>query len=102
MTIVGVVAIAGWLFWTLSNPEPCERVRRGVAPVRMAFDMVRWTGENWLDSADRIKMVMWSIEADVSTQGFVKHHFYGDQLQCGPNGKPAPTPVVVEKTRSTS
>lgn len=99
MTTVGVVAVAGWMFWTLSNADPCERVRRGAAPVRIAFDVIRWAGEHWLDAQDRIKLLVWSIEADGAVQNFVGHQFYGDKLQCRSNGKTTPVVEFSEQTQ---
>lgn len=80
--IVGAAVFSAWLFWTVSDPVPCERVRRAAAPVRVAGDFLRWTGQHWLRTEDRLRLIVWSIEADQWTQGVISHQFYGNGLQC--------------------
>jgi len=76
------VLIFGWVFYTISPEEPCERVDRGAIPVRILFDGLRWAGKNYLSTDARFDLLTWSLQADQSVQGFISHLFYGPSLQC--------------------
>lgn len=76
------VLLFGWILYTVSPEEPCERVERGALPVRVVFDGVRWAGKNYLSTDARIDLLLWSMSADQSVQSFISRLFYGASLRC--------------------
>lgn len=76
------VLLFGWILYTVSPEEPCERVECGALPVRVVFDAVRWAGTNYLSTDSRIDLLIWSIAADKSVQSFISRLFYGPELNC--------------------
>lgn len=76
------VLMFGWILYTVSPEEPCERVERGALPVRVVFDGVRWAGKNYLSTDARIDLLLWSLSADQSVQSFISRLFYGASLSC--------------------
>ncbi|WP_432263223.1 hypothetical protein [Cupriavidus sp. TMH.W2] len=78
-----VAVLFGWLLFASFANEPCERIYRGAAPVRIAFDGVRWAGQNFLSQNSRLKLISWSISADGATQQFLGRLFYGPTHSCG-------------------
>ncbi|ABO59634.1 hypothetical protein BSFA1_82110 (plasmid) [Burkholderia sp. SFA1] len=77
-----VVVFVGWLLYAAFAEQPCERIYRGAAPVRIAFDAVRWGGHNFLTQDSRLRLISWSISADGVTQKFLGRLFYGPSLDC--------------------
>ncbi|AZG12176.1 hypothetical protein SGO26_29050 (plasmid) [Cupriavidus metallidurans] len=75
--------VVGWVVYSAIAPEPCERVYRSAGPVRIAFDAVRWGGQNFLSQDSRLRLISWSITADNTTQRFLGRLFYGPTLDCG-------------------
>ncbi|MDD5708637.1 MAG: hypothetical protein PHR35_22195 [Kiritimatiellae bacterium] len=84
---VFLVVIAAWLGYVLLNSDPCERVRRGAAPVRLVFDGLRAAAAPWLKDSpsDRIRLLVWSVESDAATQKFLLFQFYDSSTACGSN-----------------
>lgn len=78
-----VAATVGWLLYTGFADSPCERVSRSAAPVRAAFDVVRWVSRNFVSQSARLEQIEWSIEADEVTQRFSGRLLYGPALSCG-------------------
>ncbi|WP_425953160.1 hypothetical protein [Ralstonia pseudosolanacearum] len=76
------VIVFGWLLYSALGSEPCERMYRSAAPVRIAFDGVRWGTRNFLSQESRLKLIYWSITADDKTQKFLSRAFYGPTLSC--------------------
>ncbi|WP_049820963.1 hypothetical protein [Methylibium petroleiphilum] len=82
--IGGAAAVIGiaWMLFVFSSPNPCDRIERGAAPVRITMDTARWAAKNWLSTEARIDMIRWSINADQATQRFIQHQFYGSEGRC--------------------
>lgn len=82
--IGGATAVIGiaWMLFVFSSPNPCDRIERGAAPVRIAMDTTRWATKNWLSADARIDMIRWSLAADQSTQRFIQRQFYGSKAHC--------------------
>lgn len=87
---LAVIGIA-WLLYVFTTPEPCERVSRGAAPVRVTGDVARWAAKNWLSQDGRLDMIRWSIQADQAVQSFLTHQFYGAGAECV---RPGPRPAA--------
>lgn len=77
------VTAVGWMLYSAIAPEPCERVYRSAGPVRVAFDVVRWGGQNFLSQDSRLALIGWSITADNATQRLLGRLFYGPTFNCG-------------------
>lgn len=78
-----VAATVAWVIYSMAGPTDCEKVNRGAAPVRAVFDVTRWATQNWFSTQDRLKLLLWSIQADDATKGFIAHQFYGATFSCG-------------------
>lgn len=84
---VFVVAAVFYLLYTLSATEPCERVYRSASPVRLVMLAFRSGVENWANPSQRSDFLIWSFKADIATQEFLAHQFYGEGLVCGKGAK---------------
>ena len=86
-TIGGALFIffLGWLVWAVAPESPCERARRGATPVAAATSVLRWGLANWLDSTERLQLLVWSLEAEEATRAFLTKQFYGG-LDCKKGG----------------
>ena len=79
-----------YLLYTLSATEPCERVYRSASPVRMVMQAFRLGVENWANISQQSEFFIWSLKADIATQEFLAHQFYGEALVCGKGAKKSP------------
>lgn len=77
------ILFVGWAIYVMATPDSCTRVSRIGSPVRIAFDGVRWLGQNWLSTESRLELLLWSINADTWTQEVVAQTLYGSDNQCG-------------------
>lgn len=82
-----LVATITYLLYTLSETQPCGRVYRAAAPVRLIMQALRSGVENWAEPNQRSDILIWSFKADLATQDFLAHQFYGDALVCGKRAK---------------
>ena len=76
-----------YLLYTLSATEPCERVYRSASPVRVVMQVFRLGVENWANRSQQSDFFIWSLKADIATQEFLAHQFYGEALVCGKGAK---------------
>lgn len=89
-SIFGTVFLATaiiYLLYTLSATESCERVYRSASPVRVTLQVFRLGVENWANANQRSDFLIWSLKADIATQEFLAHQFYGEALVCGKGAK---------------
>jgi hypothetical protein len=42
---------------------------------------------NWASSSQKSDFLIWSLQADIATQEFLAHQFYGESLVCGKSTK---------------
>lgn len=75
--------LALWLAWVFVTPVDCERVRRGVAPVRALFDGLSWVLRHRASPEDRMDTIATGMEWDLASQRFLAKQFYGDAVNCG-------------------
>lgn len=88
-SIFGTAFIAATIFYflyTLAATEPCERIYRSASPIRITMQFFRSGVENWAKDDQKSDFLIWSLKADIETQKFLAHQFYGESLICG---KPA-------------
>ena len=76
-----------YLLYTLSATEPCERVYRSASPVRVTMALFRMGVEHWASASQKSDFLIWSLKADIATQEFLAHQFYGEALVCGKGAK---------------
>jgi hypothetical protein len=43
--------------------------------------------ENWANKNQQSDFFIWSLQADIATQKFLAHQFYGEALVCGKGAK---------------
>lgn len=84
---VFVVTFIFYLLYTLAATEPCERVYRSASPIRVVLLLFRSGVDNWASPTQRSDFLLWSLKADIATQRFLAHQFYGPELVCGKGGK---------------
>lgn len=105
-----VFVTVGWLLYTTSSGDPCERVDRAAAPVRVFFDMARSGAQHWVGQETRLDLLLMSVRANEGAKKMVANHFYGNENLCqkpsspavqmtdpervsGAQSKPAPSPA---------
>lgn len=78
-----MIAVVGWLLWSLSAKGDCEQVHRLGTPVNLLSHGLRELSENWIEDKDRLEALVWSIEAKEFVEKFVARTFYSKTLTCG-------------------
>lgn len=89
-SMLGTIFVATtvfYLLYTLVATEPCERVYRSASPVRVAMQVFRLGVEHWASKSQQSDFFIWSLKADIATQEFLAHQFYGENLTCGKAAK---------------
>lgn len=84
---VFVATVIIYLLYTLSATESCERVYRSASPGRVILQVFRLGVEHWANANQRSDFLIWSLKADIATQEFLAHQFYGEALVCGKGAK---------------
>jgi hypothetical protein len=56
----------------------------------MVMQAFRLGVENWANISQQSEFFIWSLKADIATQEFLAHQFYGEALVCGKGAKKSP------------
>jgi hypothetical protein len=71
-----------WALWALSAKEDCHQVERLANPVNLATSLARTLSWNWLDTADRIDLLIFSTQAREVSEKLIARTFYSKELTC--------------------
>lgn len=83
------VLICVWVTYAVIGSNPCVRIERAAAPVRVVLTGFQWAVNPWADADQRWMVTRWILAGDGYVQSFISRQFYNMPLHIA-CGRPAP------------